>query len=594
MQISNPGTAADARSPAALRRNREPLVRELERRIELEALIATISSRIATAGAETLGREIEAALQRVAEFIGCDRAVMYRFLPDRSAARLACEWPPQGGEFGPAIAEIERSVAPEVLDFFLERKTLNSPSPDTLPPGFARLNELPGVERVQSRISVPVVRGTEATGILCFHSLTVERHWLAEDHRLLSLLGDVIGCTLARDEAEAEMRQAKDAAESANRAKSEFLASMSHDLRTPLNGILGYTQLLQRQPLPAEMLKNVVAIEHCGNHLLTLINDILDLSKVEAGRMELDSRECRLSDFLQDVVDVARVRAADADLRFVYEARGKLPAFVVVDSRKLRQVLLNLLDNALKFTPSGFIALRVAATPAGAGVAGLSFEIEDTGCGIAAEELQRIFEPFCQAGSASRQAAGTGLGLAISRRLVELMGGTLGVRSEPGRGSVFSVELDLRCGDEPQDGPADSDAPRITGYRGRRRRVLVVDDKPDNRYIVTELLAALGFQIREACNGAEALDAAAASRLDAVFMDLVLPGISGFDTTRRIRELATKPQPRIIAMSADAFANTSRAAFDAGCDAFLAKPLEFDSLLDVLAEQLDLEWTYER
>lgn len=568
-------------------------VRELEHRIQLETLITTISTRFVSADPVSIGAEIDAALGQVGLFIGTDRALMYRFSPDGSVARLEHDWrsAPSHATHA-AIAEIRRADAPEVIDFFWARNRLNSPRPETLPPGFALLNELPGVERVQSRISVPVVQGNNSVGILCFHSITIERHWRDEDLRLLGLLGEIIGSALARTASEVALKRAKEAAESANRLKSEFLASMSHELRTPLNGILGYAQLLGRRPLLEEDIESIRAIEHCGEHLLTLINDILDLAKIEAGRLELQATRFDLGELLREVTDVARIRASQAGLQFVHETHDELPAFIVADQRNLRQILLNLLGNAVKFTSRGRVTLRVCGARRGAELFGLRIEVEDTGCGIAPEDLERAFEPFLQIRHPERRVEGTGLGLPISRKLTELMGGTLTVVSRPGEGSLFAVEIEVRCA-EFLARSAVQTASRIVGYRGARRSALVVDDTEDNRRIMKTFLTSIGFEVREAADGVEAVDAVSTAPPDIVFMDLVMPRRNGFEATRKIRQLSGRyASLPIVAVSADAFESTQLESEAAGCEAFITKPVHLDTVLAVIGSELNLEWIH--
>jgi len=563
------------------------VVRELEHRIELEALIASISTRFVSAHPDNIAAEVGDALGQVGRFIGCDRALMYRFSPDRSVARLEHDW---GHGADSAIAEIRHDDAPEVINYFLAKNSLNSPRPETLPPGFAQLNELPGVERVQSRISVPVVQGSDAVGILCFHSIRIERHWREEDLRLLGMLGEIIGSALARAATEIALTRAKEGAEAANRAKSEFLASMSHELRTPLNGILGYAQLLRRRPFQPEDVESIRAIERCGEHLLTLINDVLDLAKIESGRHELRATPFALGELLQEIADVARIRASQSGLEFVHETCGELPTLVVADPRNLRQILLNLLGNAVKFTARGRVTLRVSGTPRGEALFGLHIEVEDSGCGIAEEDLQRAFEPFQQIRNPERRVEGTGLGLSISRRLIELMGGTLTVMSRVGEGSVFTAEIDVRSvASAAQDNVEASS--QIVGYSGARRSALIVDDTEDNRRILKALLASIGFDVREAVDGVEAVAAVSAAPPDIVFMDLVMPRQSGFEATRQIRQLsATCASLPIVAVSADAFESTRRESEAAGCSAFITKPVHLDTVLAAMEAQLQVEW----
>jgi signal transduction histidine kinase len=288
-----------------------------------------------------------------------------------------------------------------------------------------------------SVLLVPMIFGTRPIGAIAFHSVNREHAWEQDDVKLLRLLGEIVANALARQSGARALQRAKDAAESANRAKSDFLASMIHELRTPLNGILGYAQLLRRDDsLGPAQLESVEAIERCGEHLLTVINEVLDLAKIEACRLDVEITRFRLDAFLRGVADVARIRTAQAGLSFAYETQGRLPAFIESDQRKLRQVLINLLGNAIKFTDTGGVHFRIGRAPGAPGRTRLRFEVEDTGISIAAENLEKIFEPFHQVRHAQRHVEGTGLGLAICRKLVASLGGTLNVRSEPGRGSL--------------------------------------------------------------------------------------------------------------------------------------------------------------
>jgi len=567
--------------------------RALEHRLELEALIAAISTRFVSSDPGQIAAEIDSTLGRVGRFIGSDRGLMYLFTPDKSVARLANEWAYDERKLaGTRLTEIRRDQVPEVLDYFVARGWVNAPRPEDLPPGFQKLNDLPGAEKVMSRIAVPIVYGSDARGILCFHSVAKERRWPEEDQRLLGLLAEIIGSALAREQAEIALQRAKEAAEAANRAKSEFLASMSHELRTPLNGILGYAQLLKRHDaLQGDPLQGIEAIERCGEHLLTLIGDVLDLAKIEAGRLEVEPSSFRLDDFLREVADITRIRAAQSRLRFSYETETELPGVVVADQRKLRQVLLNLLGNAVKFTERGSVCFRVAANSGEGDDCRLRFQIQDSGVGIAAEDLERIFEPFQQVRHAGRQVEGTGLGLAICRKLVDIMGGILTVTTQPGEGSLFTVEVNVQRRRE-RLGVARQSTRRVIGYAGAHRHVLIADDKIDNRRILGEFLRSLGFTVDEATNGAEALELLQSRMPDFVFMDLVMPVIDGFETIRRIRAMPGTGSLPIVALSASAFDTTRAQSESAGCNDFLAKPVRLEDVLGVIQKHLRLEWAY--
>ncbi len=563
----------------------------LKHRLDLEALIAAISTRFVSVEPGGIAAELECALGQVGRFIGSDRALLYRFTGDGAFARLMHDWVRDPSyPAGSRLSEFRRSEVPDVFDFFLSKRRINSPRPDTLPPGFAILNELPGAERVQSRIAVPIISGNDSVGILCFHSIIVERNWPEEDLRLLGMLGEIVGTSLARAEAEAAVQHAREVAESASRAKSDFLARMSHELRTPLNGILGYAQLLRRDDsLGGTQHERAEAIERCGEHLLTLINEVLDLAKIEAGRDEVEISQFDPGEMICDVAQITRVRAAQAGLAFSVHIDNSLPALVTTDQRKLRQVLLNLLGNAVKFTERGSVCLRVNRSAEADGRALLRFEIEDTGMGIAAADLERIFEPFQQLSTPGRRVEGTGLGLAICRKLVLALGGRLDVASVPGCGSTFSVELSLPVTEMPAVATLPH-RPRVTGYAGSRRQILVVDDTLDNRNILRSFLCEIGFGVAEASNGAEAVTIAIQQPPHLILMDLVMPIMDGFEATQRLRELPALAGVPIVALSASAFEVTRTQCEQAGANDFLAKPVKLEELLRVLERHLQLQW----
>jgi PAS domain S-box-containing protein len=408
--------------------------------------------------------------------------------------------------------------------------------------------------------------------------------WIAEDRSAFKLADEAL------QRANAELVIAKERAEVANRAKSEFLAKMSHELRTPLNAVLGYAQILQRAELPRErVLAGLNIIEQSGQHLLTLINDILDLARVEAGKVELAATELHLSTFLRDVTDIVRVRAEQKRLLFRFDVSPELPEVVRADENRLRQVLLNLLSNAVKFTDHGEVCLTVRSAAAGAERL-LRFAVSDTGIGIAADDMPRLFQPFEQVGDVQRRAGGTGLGLAISRELVRAMGGDITVASELGRGTRFAFELRV-----PVLNVQALAAPRrrtVTGYLGPRRKLLVVDDVAQNRAMLIDFLAPLDFAVSEAVDASAGLEMAQRLKPDLILMDNVMPGMSGLEATRRLRELPGVGQVPIIAVSASAAQADRERSLAAGASAFMHKPIDFDELLGHMSALLGLAWTF--
>jgi len=379
------------------------------------------------------------------------------------------------------------------------------------------------------------------------------------------------------------------------RQRSNFLAQMSHELRTPLNAIIGYAQLLQREQdkvSKQQVSAGLSTIHESGQHLLTLINDILDLARVEAGRMDLHPAAVHLGSFLRIVVDIMRVKAEEKGLAFKYEPAPGLPESVAIDETRLRQVLLNLLGNAVKFTDSGTVSLRVLpASGQGLdeGTARLRFEVTDSGIGMSAQQLARIFQPFEQVADQQRREGGTGLGLAISQQLVRLMGGTIGVVSEPGKGSTFSFELTVPVADSRPVSVASPQA--IVGYEGERKRVLVVDDVPQNRAMLVDLLHAVGFIVAAAANGLECLVLLDSFKPDLILMDVMMPVMDGNETTRRIRRMPQWRSLPVIAVTASASREDEARCLEAGVDVFLAKPIDHDALLHAIGTLLSLQWT---
>jgi signal transduction histidine kinase/DNA-binding NarL/FixJ family response regulator len=392
--------------------------------------------------------------------------------------------------------------------------------------------------------------------------------------------------------AEAALHEAKNTAEAANRAKSDFLARMSHELRTPLNGILGYAQLMKRDPRLTESHKEGAnIIQRSGEHLLELINDVLDLSKIEARRMELRETEVRLQQMLTGIVDLFTIRAEQKGLRFRFESSNAHPVGIWADEQKIRQVLINLLGNAVKFTRSGEVRLVVTALETvSAERITLRFCVEDTGIGIDATQLETIFQPFSRIEQKDSTSEGTGLGLSISHEFVRMMDSDLKVKSRPEEGTAFWFDITcplVACPDSPEtmvhQGP-------VTGYAGPPKSILVVDDAADNRRVIVDALHPLGFKMYEAENRAEGLRIAREKVPDLMLVDLIMPDQDGFETVRQVKQASELKLMAILALSASVSEESRRDSLEAGCDDFIPKPVAFDTLMDAIRKALDLVW----
>ena len=386
-----------------------------------------------------------------------------------------------------------------------------------------------------------------------------------------------------------ECEKAEKTAEAANRAKSEFLANMSHEIRTPLNAILGFAQILiHDKSLPKQHKNSINTIRQAGEHLLLLLNDILDMSKIEAGQMEINLKEFLFQHFLQEVVDIINISAQQKGIHLISDFQSDLPLVTRTDERRLRQVLINLLGNAVKFTEKGFVKFTVSQNSANK----IRFQIEDSGIGIAANDLDKIFEAFKQVGSNQKKYEGTGLGLPLSKKLVEMMGGSLQVTSTLGKGSIFWFDLTL-----PKIRDSQSLNPptklEIIGFKGKKKKILLIEDSKTNLAVFKNLLSPLGFEIIQATNGQQGVKTALAEQPDLILMDLVMPVIDGLTATRLIRESGKLPNVVIIAISASYFNNLRQQSLDAGCDYFLIKPIQHDELFDILQKSLKLEWVIE-
>lgn len=405
-----------------------------------------------------------------------------------------------------------------------------------------------------------------------------------------------------------ELEAAKDKAEAADRAKSAFIAHMSHELRTPLNGILGFAQILKRDStLTSKQFNGIDIIQKSGSHLLTLIEDILCIAKIEAGKLELHTNEFHFPSFLHNLIALIRVRAEEKSIAFNYQAVSSLPKTLQCDETRLRQILLNLLSNAIKFTSTGGVVFKVGyltsfesdAVTTNANIV-IRFYIEDTGPGIPPEKLAEIFLPFQQITDSTIPNNGTGLGLTISQNIARQMGGEIKVRSNPSKGSTFWFDLEVpqaranHTNDRSEEPWEETLAPKkMKGYEGQKYKILIADDQANNRAVLVNLLSPLGFEVLEAGNGIEALAKAKEFQPDLILLDLVMPVLDGFEVARRLQQEPTLQDKKVFAISASALPKDESSSYQAGCHAFLPKPVNFEQLLKLIQTHLQLEWSYD-
>ncbi len=416
---------------------------------------------------------------------------------------------------------------------------------------------------------------------------------VVRDNVVVKFIGSVLDIT-QRKQVEEELRRAKNAAEAANLAKSTFLANMSHELRTPLNAILGFSELMTRDSnLSAEQLSNLETIGRSGEHLLALINDVLELSKIEAGRVVLHPETFDLHRLLFVIEEMFSLRAQEKGLTLVVERTSDVPRFIIADQGKLRQSLINILGNAVKFTTQGRIALRVKCEGGT-----LFFEVEDTGAGIAADELDRVFDVFVQSDSGHRSKQGSGLGLPISQKFVRMMGGGLTVQSKVGKGTIFRFNVQFEMTDTAEVATSGLKQ-RVVGLAPNQPpyRLLVVEDNDTSRQLLVTLLRKIGFEVHEATDGQDAVKAWKEWQPHLIWMDVRIPILNGYEATRIIKSTISDQQStidtKIIALTASAFEEDKIKAIENGCNDFVRKPFRESDIFEMMQKHLGVRFVYE-
>lgn len=536
--------------------------------------------------------------QEVRQILGCDRASVYQFAPDWSgyfvAESVANGWIPLVGK-GKRTIWVDTYLQDHGGGRYRQGQTF---AVDDIYLGNHSPCHLDILEQFQVRAYaiVPIFQQDQLWGLLSAYQNSAPRRWQPEDVALLSQVAHHVGVALYQVSLLNQAQQAKEAAERANRAKSDFLSHMSHELRTPLNAIIGYTQyLLRDRSLPTETQSYLNTINTSGEHLLNLINAILSMAKIEAGRATINLSEFSLPDLVQGLVDMVLPRANEKGLTLTFSLEETLPACIRSDQGKLQQILLNLLDNALKFTDSGSVRLSVealGAADAASDACIVLFTVSDTGPGIADDQAQHLFQPFSQAEAGQTFQQGTGLGLAISRQFAHLLGGELTLADSSQAGSTFHLRLPVTSLNQVDLKPR-STIQQVIGLADDQPliRIMVADDNEPSRRLLVTLLETVGFEVQAVINGEEAVAQWQDWHPQLIFMDLRMPVLDGYQATQQIKAIADPP-PVIIALTASAFDEEEQVALDSGCDGFLRKPIREAEVFDEILQHLGVRYLY--
>ena len=579
----------------------------LIRHTKMQKMIIEMASCYINIPVDQVSRTINESLKSIGEFILADRSYIYLF--DSGKKTFSCEYEWCTHSIEPEIEKLQNipvAQVPDLLNSHQNGNIFSIDHLDNLPESALRGNFIN--KEAKSMITIPMMSGKDCSGFVSFvFSKTIDRN-IEEEKLLLQLFAHMLVNVKKRvkvetqlletnvylESATAKANKMAEKAEIANKSKSSFLANMSHEIRTPLNAVIGFSQLLNRDKQLTESQKEYTnSIIRAGEHLLTLINDILELSKVEAGRVVLNPSNVDLFSLFDDIQMIFRERAQSKHLQFICEIADNLPRFVFIDESKLRQIFVNLIGNAIKFTEEGGIAVRSRIDKIDKDTNRLIVEIQDSGPGIPSDEIDKLFRHFEQTSTGINKGSGTGLGLALSLELAKLMGGNISVSSKPGKGSVFTFDVVIRNGDAEF---VNTNIPQqVVGIAKPKLayRILVVDDKDENLKVAVNLLKIVGFETMEAMDGKDAIEKFEKWNPHLILMDMRMPGMDGYEATRLIKETRKGKQTAIVALTASAFEDERKKIESLGMQGYIRKPFRENELFGTLGKILDIEYIYD-